>query len=134
MNVRLALGTIIVVAFGGVVVYMFMWIGVGETQWARMVYLFGGVEAIAFAATGFMFGKEVHREQAEKAETRADDEKTRADNADTRGRQLAEAIRTLGHPDKLAALRTLGPERAHQITQTDLNLLMAKANQLFPPA
>jgi len=132
MNVRIAVGIIVVAAFGGVVVHMFMWIGVTETQWARMVYLFGGVEAIAFAATGFVFGKEVHREQVQHAEARAGNAETRASNSERRGQELAGAIRTLGNPEKAAALEALGAGEAHQMTQTDLNQLVARANQLFP--
>jgi hypothetical protein len=81
-----------------------------EVEWNRLVYLFGGVEAIAFAAAGFLFGREVHRRQAEKAEQqaakaekqadkagqRADNEArrariadTRANTAESKGRELA---------------------------------------------
>jgi hypothetical protein len=42
-----------------------------ERHWTRATYLFGSVEAIAFAAAGFLFGREVHRQQAAKAEQRA---------------------------------------------------------------
>ncbi|MGJ8735460.1 hypothetical protein [Zobellia laminariae] len=41
----------------------------GDPSWSRLIYLFSGVEAIVFAAVGFLFGKEVNRQRAEKAET-----------------------------------------------------------------
>jgi len=40
-----------------------------DAQWNRYVYLVNGVEAIVFAAAGFLFGREVNRQRAENAET-----------------------------------------------------------------
>ncbi|MDX1363366.1 MAG: hypothetical protein R3243_04085 [Arenibacter latericius] len=39
-----------------------------ELDWSRLIYLFSGVEAIVFAAVGFLFGREVNRKRAENAE------------------------------------------------------------------
>lgn len=47
-----------------------------EPEWSRLIYLFSGVEAIVFAAAGFLFGKEVNRKRAENAE----EEKKQAEN------------------------------------------------------
>jgi hypothetical protein len=38
-----------------------------ETAWARWTFLLAGIEAIAFAGAGFMFGREVNRATAEQA-------------------------------------------------------------------
>jgi hypothetical protein len=54
------------------VIYIFKRIGSDERDWNQMIYLFGAVEAIAFSACGFFFGREVHRDRADKAEQRAD--------------------------------------------------------------
>ena len=43
-----------------------------ELQWARLQYLFGAVQAVAFAGAGWLWGREVHREQARNAEARLD--------------------------------------------------------------
>jgi len=43
-----------------------------EIEWARFVYLLTGVETITFAGIGWLFGKEVHREQAQVAERQAE--------------------------------------------------------------
>lgn len=43
-----------------------------DLQWARLQYLFGAVQAVAFAGAGWLWGKEVHREQAQRAESRLD--------------------------------------------------------------
>ena len=42
-----------------------------EVTWARYVYLLTGIETITFTAIGWLFGKEVHREQAEMAQQQA---------------------------------------------------------------
>lgn len=43
-----------------------------EIEWARFIYLLTGVETITFAGIGWLFGKEVHREQAQVAERQAE--------------------------------------------------------------
>ena len=45
---------------------------VSPEAWSRLVYVFGGIEAIAFTAVGWVFGAEVNRQRADKAEERAD--------------------------------------------------------------
>lgn len=52
-----------------------------ETNWNRMLYLFSGIEAIVFAALGYVFGKDIHRIRAEKAEENADQAKKETDKA-----------------------------------------------------
>lgn len=64
--------------------------GMSERDWNRSTYLFAAVEAIAFAAVGWLFGKEVHREQAENAEQRAET----AQSAANVGVSMAHIIRT----------------------------------------
>ena len=44
---------------------------VGDDHWVRLIFLFGSLEAIAFAAVGFIFGKEVNRARAVTAEANA---------------------------------------------------------------
>ena len=44
---------------------------VGDDHWVRLIFLFSSVEAIAFAAVGFIFGKEVNRTRADNAEKEA---------------------------------------------------------------
>lgn len=52
---------------------------VGDDYWIRLTYLFGSLEAIAFSAVGFIFGKEVSRSRALTAEenARRSDQETR---------------------------------------------------------
>ncbi|WP_108805096.1 hypothetical protein [Aquimarina sp. Aq107] len=49
-----------------------------DEEWLKLVYIFGSVEAIVFAAVGFIFGNEVNRSRvitAEKNEDKAKREK-----------------------------------------------------------
>jgi len=71
-----------------------------ETVWTRSTFLLTGYEAIAFAAAGYIFGKEVYRKQAEKSEEKADDAAEKAakakegeNDALSRGYRLAEAVK-----------------------------------------
>ena len=86
----------------------------GEPIWSRYVLVLQGIEAIAFTAIGWLFGREVHRGEAEtakqdkvEAERRAETERGRTEqvrvekteavlagkDAESRGRQLAESVR-----------------------------------------
>ncbi len=65
------LGIIALFAFGIFAYYLAKHIGEGQQQWDRLVYIFGGVEAVAFAAAGYFFGREVNRARAEAAEDKA---------------------------------------------------------------
>jgi len=69
--------------FGTVLKRMFGLTGptVTETEWGRNVYLYGGLEALAFAAAGFLFGREVNRQRAERAERHADSAQRDANSA-----------------------------------------------------
>lgn len=55
-----------------------------ELQWSRLVFLFSGVEAIVFAAAGFVFGREVHRSKAEAADNRAENAEQKNQEAQTK--------------------------------------------------
>ncbi|GIW25132.1 hypothetical protein [Meiothermus sp.] len=65
------IGVAVLIGFALLVVYMLSLLASSETTWSRALYVFAGVEAIAFAAAGYFFGREVHRGQAEMAEWRA---------------------------------------------------------------
>jgi len=62
------------IAIGVLIAYgFFLYFLIGKTDakeldWSRLIYLFSGVEAIVFAAAGFLFGREVNRKRAENAE------------------------------------------------------------------
>ncbi|MFF5292107.1 hypothetical protein [Paractinoplanes globisporus] len=65
-------------------------------QWDRLAYLFGGFEALVFAAGGALFGTSVQRGQTLKAEESARKQEARADanEADAmHGRAFADVVR-----------------------------------------
>ena len=127
-------------AFAWFIIYMLGLTQAEEPEWTRAVYLFTGVEAIAFAAAGFLFGREVHRKEAQKAGERADaadkratEAQNSATNAAVKGNALAEAIRVKakGQRSKTAPYTILGADKAVEATQADFDELVALANRLF---
>jgi hypothetical protein len=131
-----------------------------ETDWSRSVYVLLGVEAIAFTAVGWLFGREVHRGEAKVAEKHADEakqdarleksradaakdhaaqERSRAEAAETKGRVLANAVHSLTEPEAEPAGgdergpaegRTRGVELTPPSRAADA--LRNLADQLFP--
>jgi len=72
---RSALAATVAVAallvFLGFTVFLFSRTDQSDLQWTRAVYLLSGVEAVTFAGIGWLFGREVHRAQAQQAQERA---------------------------------------------------------------
>lgn len=58
-----------------------------QTHWDRYLYLFGSVEALAFTAAGFFFGREVNRGRAQAAEAQARQQANRAAKAEKKEAQ-----------------------------------------------
>ncbi len=91
----LALGValVVLVAFGAFVWYMIGRVEADDVTWARLGWLFGSVEAIAFGAAGVLFGSSVQRDRAEKAEKVAEAHRGDA----IKGRVLADRVKA-GEP------------------------------------
>jgi hypothetical protein len=128
---------VILIIFGFFVYYMLGLTKAEETEWTRAVYLFSGVEAIAFAAAGFLFGKEVHRAQAEKAEKRADQAEKNAADAEkdaANGKVLATAIKakTKTFQGRVNTFAAMDKGIVSSAGQADLEELRDLADQLFP--
>jgi hypothetical protein len=68
-------------------------------EWARLVYVFGAFEAIAFTAVGWVFGAEVHRQRADEAKERAKESDQRKDAELEKGRTLAGMVVGRGSTD-----------------------------------
>src|SRR5688500_10048253 len=66
-----------------------------ERTWSRMVYVYGGVEAVVFGAAGALFGTSIQRGQTRAAEQRATDAKADARTAGEAA-NAAEASATAG--------------------------------------
>jgi hypothetical protein len=111
---------------------------VGEVQWGRNAYLYAGVEALAYAAAGFLFGREVNRQRAEKAEENASRSQREANSANrvaaqsvANGRALAESVRALegAQGERRAATK----EVDHAPEQAEVRMLRGIADRFFPP-
>jgi hypothetical protein len=66
-----------------------------ETAWARWTFLLAGIEAIAFAAAGWLFGREVNRsavQAAKEAQQTAQVQGDRAARAEADGEALRDQI------------------------------------------
>jgi hypothetical protein len=70
--IRAATAVIALIAFGFLVRDMLDNVADDPLVWARRMAIFGSVEAIVFAAAGFLFGREVNRQRAENAEESAE--------------------------------------------------------------
>jgi hypothetical protein len=80
--VTVTIAVVLLLAFGLLVYYLNGKAdGENELAWQRRVYLFSGVEAIVFTAVGWIFGREVYRQQADAAENRANTSEQKADAA-----------------------------------------------------
>jgi hypothetical protein len=114
-----------------------------ELEWTRAVYLLSGVEAVAFAAAGFIFGREVNRQRAEKAEQRAS--KSELENIESlkkatafeiKGDAIATAIRTKwkGLEKRAKVPETFKAGTGHLGTRLEFDELKELADHLFPQA
>jgi hypothetical protein len=82
---------------------VFMWLNadpktVSDPQWLRWVFLYGAIEALVFAAAGWIFGREVNRARAENAEK---DAREAGQNAEGKTKEAAD------HKAKIDAAKRL---------------------------
>jgi hypothetical protein len=142
-NTATIVALIVLGGFAGLLYYLFtISSGADEILWSRSMFLYGGVEALAFAAAGFLFGKEVHRQQAESAEARAREKTNEAEAAakeaamaNAKGRSLAKAVaaKVAEAPRRAEAYGPLGhPEAAQSLARSDLEEIERFARELFP--
>jgi type II secretory pathway component PulJ len=79
-----------------------------DASWERAMLLYGGFEAIVLTAVGFLFGQEVHRARAERAEEEATDNQQEAVDAVSAAKVARLKKQTLRN----AILNSAGPNRA----------------------
>jgi hypothetical protein len=78
-----------------------------DGKWSRYLYVFGAVEAVAFSAFGFFFGKEVNRDSAKNLQTALD----RGRNADSELARVQERLHAVKHLiDEKLSLRASDPD------------------------
>jgi hypothetical protein len=137
-----AVATIVAISLIGVylVFLVFQWNNVeaAELAWARRSDVFGGLEALAFAAAGAILGTTVQRqvtkkaeEQTKQAEDRAGQEKVRADTHEQNARK-GEALHNLalakaGSPQTSGSTRVRGPGAISSGASSDVQEFLALA-------
>ena len=133
---------VIAIVFGSI--YLSLAPTAPEPYWSRFIGLLPIIEALLYASAGFIFGKEVHREQAEKAEKRANKESSRAESAIKNRALLKKSVTDFQRhftPQKMDVLfksfTTLkaGKQVLPQVRtkmETELENLVADANKYFP--
>jgi hypothetical protein len=114
--------------------YLLQHLSASDSEWNRAIYLLEGVEAIAFAAAGYFFGKEVNRKRAENAEANAATQSVIAASktsqlAVTEASVLALKAVIQGKRDMLLAPAAPSGRRA---PEDDLRELVDLAERLFP--
>jgi len=117
-----------------------------DREWDRLIYLFGGLEAVVFAAAGALFGTSVQRGNLADARNDASQARQEADTARTqaqrnvadaeKGKVLAEACRAAAQATQAPSERQGARDEMDQFeaTSPDLRTLVTLADRLFPAA
>lgn len=88
-------------AFLALVLLMFLQRGSSETTWSRLVYLLTGLEAVSFAGAGWIFGKEVHKAEVQRAEQEVQTQRQLASESEDKARNASE----VAHAEKVRGVR-----------------------------
>jgi hypothetical protein len=121
-----------VIGYVAFIYVLYQQVDTAEPGWSRKVLLFTGVEAVAFAAAGWLFGREVNRSAVEAAKDATSQAQNNAAVAGTergRGEMLASAIRNAA--DDSTASTEL---RATTAARSQLDSLVGMANDFYPPS
>ena len=121
--IAVSVAVVAILLYVGADIFLFMKLDVLKEQWDKAIFLYKGLEAIALAGAGFLFGREVHRERAESAEKRAD----RNEEGVKNGQKLAGAIKVSAQQAHIAGIAAAGAT-----PQTGLAALEKLADKLFP--
>jgi hypothetical protein len=129
-------GVLILVAYLAGLCYMTWHLSDQDKEWSRLLYLFTGIETLAFSAVAFFFGREVNRQRAEKAEAaeseaqgKADTATAKATQAEANGHALATAIRSLAQQVQPVSF---GARTENQSTYPTVSYLANLADKFFP--
>ena len=134
-NLAAIFGIIVLVAYAGFIFYMLTLTSLPDTGWNRAVYLFGGTEAIAFAAAGAIFGQTVQRQQTKEAKDdakQAKQDKARAEqdkyHLEVKNAKLHEGVNVMGRAFARSKTR-IGDNKAPEQTLQELQSLF---EDVFP--
>jgi hypothetical protein len=101
---QFTVAAVLILAFVVLTVFMLSWADASDGVWKNRVFVFSSVEAIVFTAVGWIFGREVHRAQAESARKDAQDAKeTASRKADEAAEERAKGMRLAGAVESFAA-------------------------------
>jgi hypothetical protein len=135
---RFVLATIVLTAalvvYGVAVLALWGEVDAAEPDWTRRVFLLTGIEAITFAAVGWLFGREVNHgaaETAKEAQGKAEDKMEEAATERRKGRDIADLIRCASSEDNVQT--ELGVTGA-SATASQFRTLLEFANRLYPEA
>lgn len=119
----------------GFSIFLIVRAGTSETEWTRIAWVFGSIQAVAFAAAGALFGTAVQQQNVTTAQQQAESAKKDADQqreAATKGRALAMTIQAeaaaqpfnetetpqqVNEADTPQQADTVGVEAANQLRQ-----------------
>lgn len=137
--VPLLVAVIVLLAFGTVLKEMLTRANTEITPetWDRYTYLFRSLEALAYSAAGFLFGREVNRQRAENAEANADKSQEIAFEAqgvaavsEANGKALADSVRAMDEAVRSPEIG--GGEALAADPEMSFSVLRAIADRTFP--
>ena len=88
---------IILLGYAYFIHYLIGKTGAKDEEWVKITYIFSSVEAIVFTAVGFIFGREVNRSRAVKAEK--NEEKAKKDKKELAKEVLKKLPQPPPNPD-----------------------------------
>ena len=128
-------------AYGIFMVYLLKVIETKEPTWSRMMMLFTSLEALAFTAAGYIFGREVHKKRAEVAEADKDKAQKEAEEAKKekqierdKGLSLASMVVGNSGGPSLGRFQALGvnPTDDDGSRGSETNIVLDKAKEFYP--
>jgi hypothetical protein len=127
----------------GFSIFLIVKSGTNETEWTRIAWVFGSIQAIAFAAAGALFGTAVQQQNVDNAQQRAVSARNDADQqreAAARGRALAVAMQAeeaaqttagAGGVQRAAVASSPGTESADELLRRHARLSRALFGDLI---
>jgi hypothetical protein len=89
---KFKLAVIILIFYLAFMAYLIFNIDIDETHWGRFLFLFTGIEAIVFAAVGYVFGRDVSRRAEASAEKNTKDAKKEKEEANKKTHSVKEDL------------------------------------------
>jgi hypothetical protein len=129
---RFVVTVLLLVAFAVFIAYLLRHSDATDTAWSRYVYLLTGLEALVFAAVGWLFGREVSRPVVEQAKEAGQAKETAAAERE-KGASLARAVvaHDAAQPKRESRLQSMGAPQQAAAAQ-DISALVELARAQYP--